>query len=97
MKKMVLWLANIDSSRSRTEGRKIPKGLAIKEPDLSEMKKAAEHLNLQPDIEPAQYPRDQGQEQRTPGRILVQKEHSKPKTLKLICDEIRRIRQAEKQ
>lgn len=93
MKKMVVWLSNIDSSRSRTEGRKIPKGLAIKEPTLKEMQKAAEHLNLEPELQQTEYPKDQGKETRTPGRLLVEKEHSKSKTLKLMCDEIRRIRQ----
>ena len=93
MKKMVIWVSTIDSSRTRMEGRKIAKGLAIKEPTLSEMQKAAEHLSIQPDVEERGYPKDQGQETRTPGRILVEKKHPKTKTLKLLCDEIRRIRQ----
>ena len=93
MKKMVIWLSTIDSSRTRMEGRKIAKGLAIKEPTLSEMQKAAEHLGIQPDLEEVGYPKDQGHEKRTPGRILVEKKHTKTKTLKLLCDEIRRIRQ----
>lgn len=93
MKKMVIWLSNVDSSRSRMEGRKIAKGLAIKEPSLQETRKAADHLGLQSEAEDVQYPKDQGKEKRTPGRILVEKKHSKTKTLKLICDEVRRIRQ----
>jgi len=92
---MVIWLSNIDSSRSRIEGRKIAKGLAIKEPTLSEMQQAAQHLDLKPEADDTEYPKDQGQEKRTPGRILVEKKHSKTKTMKLICDEIRRIRQSE--
>ncbi len=94
MKTMVIWLPNIDSSRSRIEGRKIAKGLAIKEPTLPEMQKAAENLGLQPEVQEAHYPRDQGQETRMPGRILVKKDNTKTKTLKLLCDEIRRMRQA---
>jgi len=93
MKQMVIWLSNIDSSRTRMNGRKIAKGLAVKEPTLSEMEKAAEHLNLNPESEETEYPKDQGQETRTPGRILVEKKYPKTKTLKLLCDEIRRIRQ----
>lgn len=91
---MVIWLPNIDSSRSRTEGRKIAKGLAVKEPTLAEMQEAAEHLTLDPEKEEAEYPKDQGKETGTPGRILVEKKYPKVKTLKLLCDEIRRIRQA---
>lgn len=92
---MVIWLSNIDSSRSRIEGRKIARGLAIKEPTLSEMQQAAQHLDFKPEADDAEYPKDQGQEKRTPGRILVEKKHSKTKTMKLVCDEIRRIRQSE--
>jgi signal recognition particle subunit SRP19 len=91
--KMVIWLANIDSSRSRLEGRKISTGLAIKDPTISEMEQAAHTLDLQPELSHVQYPKDQGKETRTPGRILVEKKYSKSKTLKLLCDEIRRIRQ----
>lgn len=94
MKKMVIWLSTIDSSRSRIAGRKIAKGLAVKDPTLSEMQKAAEHLDFKPEVEEAGYPKDQGQESKTPGRILVEKKYSKTKMLKLLCDEIRRIRQA---
>lgn len=94
MKKMVIWLSTIDSSRSRVEGRKIARGLAIKDPTLLEMEKAAEHLSLNPEREEAEYPREQSQEAKTSGRILVEKKYPKTRTLKLICDEIRRIRQA---
>lgn len=90
---MSIWVSNIDSSRSRMEGRKIAKGLAIKNPSLAEIEEAARHLNLDFEISQAQYPKDQGKEERTPGRILVEKKYSKNKSMKLICDEIRRIRQ----
>lgn len=93
MSKTAVWLANIDSSRTRSEGRKISMGLAVKDPTLSEMQKAAEHLKMKPEAEEAQYPKDQGRETRTPGRILVETQQPKHKTLKLMCDEIRRIRQ----
>lgn len=91
---MVIWVSTIDSSRSRVEGRKIARGLAIKDPTLLEMEKAAEHLGLSPEREEAEYPKEQGKETRNSGRILVEKKYPKSRTLKLICDEIRRIRQA---
>jgi len=91
---MSIWLSNIDSARSRVEGRKIAKGLAIKGPSLSEVTSAATHLNLDPESAETQYPKDQGKDNGTPGRILVEKKYPKTRTMKLICDEIRRIRQA---
>ena len=65
----------------------------IKDPSLSEISSAAEHLNLDPESAEIQYPKDQGKDDRSPGRILVEKKYPKARTMKLICDEIRRIRQ----
>jgi signal recognition particle subunit SRP19 len=94
MRKMSIWLSNIDSSRSRIEGRKIAKGLAIKDPSLSEMTEAARKIGLDPEPSEAKYPKDQGKEEGTPGRIFMEKKYPKVKTMKLICDEIRRMRQS---
>jgi signal recognition particle subunit SEC65 len=57
------------------------------------MIEAADNLKLDPEPTEAQYPKDQGKEERTPGRIFTEKKYPKVKTMKLICDEIRRIRQ----
>jgi signal recognition particle subunit SRP19 len=43
--KIVVWPANLDSTKSRTEGRKISKGLAIQTPRLEEMSEAAKRLS----------------------------------------------------
>ncbi|MHC1604396.1 MAG: signal recognition particle subunit SRP19/SEC65 family protein [Candidatus Methanofastidiosia archaeon] len=96
--KMVIWRANIDANRSRSRGRKIAKGVAIKDPDIKELSKAAHNLSLQSEREKDKgYPKDRGIEDHMDGRILISKQHSKSKTLKLLADEIRRLRKSEKE
>ncbi len=86
MKRMVVWKANLEANKSRKEGRKISHGIALKDLHMKEISKAAHELKLNPQIENKKHPRG------VDGRVLVDKKHSKIKTLKLISDEIRKIR-----
>ncbi|MEM2226239.1 MAG: signal recognition particle subunit SRP19/SEC65 family protein [Candidatus Bathyarchaeia archaeon] len=47
--KMVIWLENLNSSKSRGQGRKIPKSLAIDSPTLEELERASLELGLKVD------------------------------------------------
>jgi len=92
---MIIWTANIDSSRTRNMGRKLSKGLAIKSPDLKELSKAAHKLGLQSTREKEKlYPKDRAtpEEFSSNGRLIISKKYPKIKTLKLLADEVRRIR-----
>lgn len=95
---MVIWAANIDADRSRNRGRKLAKGLSIKKPDLKELSKASHTLGLQCTREKDKlYPKDRATlDNMLNGRIVITKKHSKSKTLKLLADEVRRIRAAKK-
>ena len=44
--RMVIWLNNLDLSKSREEGRKVPKRLAIHNPTLKEIEIIAKKLGL---------------------------------------------------
>ncbi|MFQ6089041.1 MAG: signal recognition particle subunit SRP19/SEC65 family protein [Candidatus Methanofastidiosia archaeon] len=90
--KSVIWLANLDSSLKRSEGRKVPQGLAISEISFKELKRALENLGLKFEAEMREYPKHQGFEKRISGRVMVEKKYSKSKLLKVICDEIRKMR-----
>lgn len=90
MDRMTLWKANIDASRSRSEGRKIARGVSIKDPTVEEMVQAARNVDLSPQMEKKIYPHGTG------GCITVDSSHPKIKTLKLIADGIRRIRKEKK-
>ena len=93
MKKWCVWPQNVDSSKSRKEGRMIAKGLALKEPKIKELNEASMNLGLNPETDKGYHPAEQGTEEKKGGRIFVDKKHSKTKTLKLICDEVRKFRE----
>lgn len=42
--KSIIWPADIDSTKTRKEGRKVPKSISIESPKLEEIKKALENL-----------------------------------------------------
>lgn len=74
-KRIVLWPINIDSTRSRKEGRKISKEYAVPHPTVEEIYKVAKELNLDPIIEDKPYPRAWWEQRK---RISILK--TKPKT-----------------
>jgi len=88
--KIVVWPIYFDSTKTRNEGRKIPKGLAIPSPKILELKKAVETLGLEYDVVmDAGYPK-------TPwlktGMILIRKREEKNKIIKKIAKQLVRIR-----
>jgi len=71
---IVLWLVYFDARKSRKEGRRVPKKLAVPSPKLSELAKAVEELGFKCVAEAdKKYPRCWWT---TPGRVLVPKEGS---------------------
>jgi len=90
-KKVILWPVYFDSSKTRKEGRRVPKNIAVPNPNLAEIQKAAEHLELKPEVETnATYPAIHW---RKTGRIMVQKRETKMRTLMKMAKEIAAIRQ----
>lgn len=48
--KVVLWPVYFDSTKTRAEGRRVAKNLAVQSPKLEEIKKAVERTNLEPEV-----------------------------------------------
>ncbi len=90
-KKIVVWSAYIDLTLSRSRGRKIARKHCVKKPRIEEIIKVAEKLGLNPIVEEAKYPRLWSEYQK---RVLVDKRDSKIKTLIMIAEEVKKIRQA---
>ena len=54
----IIWPIYFDAAKSKSEGRRVPKNLAVTSPKILELKEAADKLGLQNDINPtAGYPR----------------------------------------
>ncbi|MCD6530535.1 signal recognition particle protein Srp19 [Candidatus Bathyarchaeota archaeon] len=55
---LVIWPAYIDSNKTRSQGRRVPKRLAVKSPRLDEIAKAARDLGFNPKVYPEKaYPK----------------------------------------
>jgi signal recognition particle subunit SRP19 len=93
--KIVIWPAYFDSSKTRSDGRRVPKNLAMLSPRISEIKEAVEKLGLHYEImTDAGYPK-------TPwlktGMLLVKKNRTKNQTIKKIAEQLLKIRGASAQ
>ena len=88
--KIVIWLVYFDSMRTRNDGRRVPKNLAVPSPKITEVKEAAEKLGLSHElVADVGYPK-------TPwlrtGMILVKKKGSKGQIVSLIAKQLLRMR-----
>ena len=89
--KIVLWPVYFDSTKTRLEGRRVPKSLATPSPKLEEIRKAVESLGLRPGIVPdAVYPSVPWQKT---GLLVIPKKGSKVGTLRKIAKELLDIRE----
>lgn len=92
--KIIIWPAYFDSTKTRSDGRRIPKSLAVSSPKISEIKEAAEKLGLDYELVlDAGYPK-------TPwlktGMLLVTKKETKKQIIKRIAKQLLKIRSATK-
>ena len=88
--KIILWPVCFDSTKTRAEGRKIPKGYAIQSPRIEELEKAAQRLGLQSQtITNAAHSREPW---RKTGLLIVSKEGSKAQTMRKIAKMLQSIR-----
>lgn len=84
--KVVLWPVYFDSTKTRLEGRKVPKGLAVPAPTLEEIRKAAMLLGLRPEIvSDAAYPSFSRQKT---GLVTVPKKESKTQIIRKIAEKM---------
>lgn len=90
--KVILWPAYFDLTKTREEGRKVPKTLAVPSPKILELKEAAEKLGLEHELVPeAGYPK-------TPwiktGMLLIAKKEPKNQIIKKVAKQLQKIRSA---
>lgn len=83
-----IWPAYFNARYSRSEGRRVPKEKAVRDPSAQEIEKAATLLNLRPILEPgAAYPKRPWVKT---GLILVDKKESKEEIIDKIAEELRK-------
>ena len=88
--KVVLWSLYFDSTKSRVEGRKVVKGVAIPSPKLDEIRRAVEQLGFQCEIvSDASHPKLSWQRS---GMLIVSKVGSKTQMIKKIAGQLLVVR-----
>ncbi len=90
--KLVVWPANIDSSKSRKEGRKVTKGAALQAPKLEEINEATKRLSLEAEIVPGKS--RPGAWWEKGGYLILPRKGAKPDLLRSLASEIRKMRAA---
>jgi len=88
--KIVLWPIYFDSTKTRLEGRRVPKSHAVPTPKSKELQKAVEQIGLQPEVvEDAGHPSNPWQKT---GLIMVPKRGSKTQILRKVAEELFKAR-----
>jgi signal recognition particle subunit SRP19 len=88
--KIFLWPVYFDANKSRADGRRVPKKLAVSSPKLEELQMATKRLGFQTEaVSDATHPSSPW---RKTGLLVVPKNESKSKTLKRIAEELSSIR-----
>ncbi len=88
--KILLWPAYFDSNKTRLQGRRVPKSLAIASPKLEEIQNATKSIGLQPNVVlDVKYPKRPWQKT---GYILIPKKGSKTQIIRKIARELVNMR-----
>jgi signal recognition particle subunit SRP19 len=92
--KVIIWPTYFDLARSRGDGRRVPKSLAVASPKISEVKESAEKLGLVCELFPeAAYSKVPSLKT---GMLLVEKKGSKNRTVTMIAQQLSKMRFASK-
>ena len=89
---MILWPANIDSSKSHKHGRKLGKNASVQTPRLEEINEAAKRLSIEIEVIPGKS-RPASWWERT-GYAILPKPDERAKLLQSLASEIRKARSA---
>lgn len=93
MKECVIWTVNLDSKKSRSEGRRVPRRLAVPNVKLNELVEACKELGIPFRVEEKKYPRCWWEEG---GRVVVEKKDTKTRMMIEIASRIAEIRERKK-
>lgn len=88
--KFIIWPAYFDHAKTRKEGRRVPKSLAVQNPKIIEVTEAVEKLGLKHEvISDAAYPKAPWLKS---GMIMVEKEGSKEQVIRKISKQLLKMR-----
>jgi signal recognition particle subunit SRP19 len=88
--KIIIWSVYFDQTKTRKNGRRVTKNLAVQHPKIVEVKMAVERLGLNHEFIPdVGYPKAPWLKT---GMILVEKKGSKEQVMKKIANQLLKVR-----
>lgn len=88
--RVIIWPVYFDLTKTRGEGRKIPKILAVPSPKISELKEVVEKLGIEHELVPeVGYPKTPWQKT---GMLLIAKKEPKSQIIKKVAKQLQKIR-----
>ena len=91
----IIWPVYFDVNKSKTEGRRVPKTLAVNSPKILEIKEAADKLGLENEVNPtAGYPRNPWAKT---GMLTVKKDEAKMQIVLKLAKQLIKIKQQQAQ
>jgi signal recognition particle subunit SRP19 len=88
--KAIIWLAYFDANKTRKEGRRVAKSLAVTAPKITEIEEAATKLGFEHELVPEKgYPKTPWNKA---GMVLIEKKVSKEQVINRIAKQLLRSR-----
>ncbi len=87
---MIVWPANIDSTKTRKQGRKLAKGMAIQAPRLEEIRNAAKRLSIEAELVPVKS--KPGAWWEKSGYAILPRKGTKAEALGSLAAEVKKVR-----
>ena len=88
--KAIIWPIYFDINKSRAEGRRVPKNIAVQSPKILEIKEAADKLCLQNEAKlEAHFPKTPWSKS---GMLLVEKKEPKEKIIQKLAKQLVKIK-----
>ena len=88
--KAIIWPIYFDTSKTRKEGRRVSKNIAVQSPKIDEIKQAADNLGLENEINlNAHFPKNHWSKT---GMLLVEKKEAKEKIIQKLAKQLVKIK-----
>jgi signal recognition particle subunit SRP19 len=88
--KAIIWPVYFDCNKTRKDGRRVPKSIAVQSPKILEIKEAADKLGLQNDVNlEAHFPKAPWAKS---GMLLVEKREAKEKIIQKLAKQLLKIK-----
>ena len=88
--KAIIWPIYFDCNKTRKDGRRVPKNIAVQSPKIAEIKEAADKLGLQNEVNlEAHFPKMPWAKT---GMLLVEKKGSKEQVIKGLAKQLLKIK-----